>query len=232
LVEYGFSGVADVLDDLYEQVLWHTYCRRATEIHPFILEENNPMYMLVQLNVILLGSPIIALELIGRVRYLQKLRAICAVVAFEYLGRALDRNWAKSSLIRQGALIVQIALLLEQVMEMRSDIPAAALSCARGNVFEEMRRHLIQYLSCYLRKLVPGFSGNDSPLSSCIQQAKQQGPLREDFWDILSSIMPCIPLQKPPMLRKYQDMSWGACGVEEGKALQEHFSTKCSIECN
>lgn len=220
------------LDDLYKKVLWHTYCRSATEIHPFILEEENPLHMLVQLNVILLGSPIIAPELIGRVRYLQKLRAICAVVAFESLGRALDRNWAKSSLIRQTALIVQIALLLEQVMEMRGDIPAAAISCARGSVFEELRRHLIQYLSCYLRKLVPGFSGTDSPLSGCIPEGKHQGSLREDFWDILSGLMPFIPLRKPPMVRKYQDMSWGACGIEEGQALHEHFSTKCSIECN
>ena len=234
LFEYGFFSKAILdLDDLYIKVLRHTHGHRASEVHPFILKEPNPLYILIQINVILLGSPIIGVELIGRVRYLQKMRAICAIVAFERLGRALDRTTlAASSPNRQSTLIVQAALLLDQVVEMRGDIPAAAIACARGKVHGEMRQHLIQYLSYYIHKLTSGILDSKSPLFDCINKAKRRGHLGEVFWDTLSDLVPCIPLRKPPMLRKYADMGWDNCGVEDGEALHELFSLQCSIRCN
>jgi hypothetical protein len=220
------------LKKLYTRVLRHAYGQRASEVHPFLLQSKNPLYILVQLNVILLGSPIIGIDLIGKARYLQKLRAVCAVVAFDSLGKALIRkSLATSSLYRRSALIVQIALLLDQVIQTRGDLPAAALVCARGKMFEEMRKHLIQYLSYYLQKLVPDASSSHNILFDCISRAEHQGQLGESFWVTLSNLNPCIPLQLPPMLRNYADMSWKDCDNESGEALHEYFSSRCSISC-
>ena len=183
-----FSDTIVPRDKLYIKILRHNYGSRAAEVHPFIREDQNPLYLLVQLNVILLGSPVVAIELLGLVRYLQKLRAVCAIVAFENLGRALERiTLATSSQSRRSALIVQIALLLDQVVDLNGDSPAAAISCARGEMFEEMRRHLIQYLTCYLLKLFPGFRG---ALLNYLQVVEHKKRLGEVFWGTLSELMP------------------------------------------
>jgi hypothetical protein len=224
-----FADLVVNLGDLYSKVVRHTYGQPATGIHPFILSDPSPIYRLVQLNVILLGSPIIVAELIGCIGFLQNIRAIVAVVAFDYLGRALNRtNLATSSQSRHSALIILVALILEQVVEMRSDIPAAPIACARGHVFEEMRRHLIQYLSAYLQKLLP--AGRHVRVHR-LQDAADRGHLGAEFWTILSSLLPELPLGKPPMLRKYAELRWDDCTVEEGDALQEYFSLHCSIRC-
>jgi hypothetical protein len=215
------------LDDLYSKVVRHTYGQQVTGIHPFILKESNPLYTLVQLNVILLGSPIVVAELIRCIGFLQNIRAIVAVVAFDCLGRALNRtNLATSSQNRQSALILQVALLLEQVVEMRGEIPAAPIACARGHVFEDMRCHLIQYLSAYLQKLLPARS---HARVHRIQDAVDRGHLGVEFWTVLSSLLPGVPLRKPPMVRKYAELRWDACTVEEEDALHEYFSLYCSI---
>jgi hypothetical protein len=222
-----FADLVVNLGDLYSKVVRHTYGQPATGIHPFILSDNIPLHKLIQLNVVLLGSPIIVAELIGCIGFLQNLRAIVAVAVFDCLWRALNRaNLATSSQNRQSALILQVALLLEQVVEMRSDIRAAPIACARGHVFEEMRRHLIQYLSAYLQKLLP---------DRChirvhrIQEAADRGHLGVEFWTILSNLVPGV--QKPPMLRRYAELRWGDCTVEEEDALHEYFSLHCSISC-
>lgn len=227
-----FSHNIIPLHDLYNKVLQHIYGQRASEAHPFILEEQNPLYLFVQLNVILLGSPILGTELIGRVRYLQKLRAVCAVVAFECLGRALTRTTlATSNLDRQSALVVQIALLLDQVVQIRGDLPASGLSCTRGKPFEEMRQHLIQYHSYYIQRLVPDVSGCHGVLFGSIRREEHRGYLGEPFWAVMSNLMPFIPLQMPSRLRNYTDMAWSGCGSESGEALYEHFTSHCSISC-
>lgn len=231
LFEHGLSPDAILpLDDLYMKVLQHRYGRRAAEVHPFIRDSPNPLYLLVKLNVILLGSPIIGVHLIGQVRYLQKLRALCAIVAFERLGRALGRTaLKKSSENRQSALIVQTALLLDQVMNMKGELPSAAISYAQGAVFDEMRRHLIQFLTCYLQKLIPD---RGSTISDYIQEVEHYGgALGEVFWDTLAALMPSICLRMPPTLRSYSGMSWHGCGVEEGEALCDFFFSNCSIKC-
>ncbi len=230
LFNFGlFSDDIVPLDELYIKVLRQSYGRHATDVHPFILGDRNPLYLLVRLNVILLGSPGIATHLIGRVRYLQKLRAICAIVAFENLGKAIDRTTlARSSQVRQSALIVQLALLLDQVVAMNGDLPAAALSCARGEKFKEMRRHLIQFLTCYLQKLIPNCRGS---FSMYLQEVEHEPYLGDTFWNYLSQLMPFLSLRKPPMVREYADMSWKECGSEAGEALHEFFSKHCSIAC-
>ncbi|OAL46338.1 hypothetical protein IQ07DRAFT_147077 [Pyrenochaeta sp. DS3sAY3a] len=225
----GFTDATLPLDSLYMKVLQHRYGRRASEVHPFILDSLNPLHILVKLNVILLGSPVIGVHLIGHVHYLQKLRAHCAIVAFEGLGRALDRTTlATSSQNRQSALIVQAALLLDQVMNMKGELPSAGISYAQGAVFDEMRYHLIQFLSYYLQKLVPA---RGSAFSDYIKEVEHYGSLGQLFWDTLAALMPCLYLRKAPALRSYSGMSWDACGVEEGEALCDYFSSKCSIKC-
>jgi hypothetical protein len=229
LFENGIVDTFISIDDLYTRILQHSYGHRASEVHPFILEDPNPLYLLVKLNVLLLGSPVIGIELIGCVRYLQKLRAVCAIVAFECLERVLDRTTlAKSSQVRQSALVVQAALLLEQVVDMSGDLPAAAISCAKGTTYEEMRRHLIQFLSYYLQKLVPCSRG---AFSNYMQKFENQGHLGEDFWSILSQLVPSIPLLKPPILRRYAEMSWNDCEGESGEALYEYYTAHFSISC-
>ncbi|KAF2826802.1 hypothetical protein CC86DRAFT_20837 [Ophiobolus disseminans] len=202
------------------------------EVHPFILSETCPLYMLIRLNTILMGSPILGAELIGRVRYIQTLRAICAVVAFASLGRALNRTIRVApSPIRKHALIVQAALLLDQVIALRGDVPAAAVACPRGTTFEAMRQHLIQYLSCYLHRLTSCLFDGPNPLIWCIERAKRRGHVDQSFWDILSILVPSIPFRKPPVVREYVDLSWEHCGGGDGQALYELFSSQCSISC-
>lgn len=218
------------LDKLYFRVLQHTYGHRASEVHPFILEELNPLHVLIQANVVLLGSPAIASKLAGWVGYLQKLRAICAIAAFECLGTALRRDpLTKASPVRQSALIIQLALLLDQVVEMDGSLPAGAISCARGESFDAMRVHLIQYLSYYLYKLVP--SEFQNRLVCSMQNGDSCGHLGNDFWDYLSALLPLVQLQKPPVFKRYADLHWDACTAETGEALHTYFATHCSISC-
>jgi hypothetical protein len=229
---FGHEDLAHLavpLNDLYNKVVRHTYGQPVSEVHPFILTVSTPIHLLVKLNVILLGSPIIAAELIGYIGYLQNIRAILAVVVFGCLGRALNRtNLATSSQNRQLTLILEVALLLEQVVEMRGDIPAAPIACARGPVFEEMRHHLIQYLLAYLQKLLP--LGNNH-LVDCIRNAADRGHLGAEFWSVLSSLFSTLSLRKPTMLRKYADLRWHGDTAVEGETLHEYFSLHCSISC-
>ncbi|CAO2655890.1 Nn.00g046930.m01.CDS01 [Neocucurbitaria sp. VM-36] len=233
LFESGYySNILD-LDRLYVKVLCHTYGDRAAEVHPFILEDRNPLYMLIQINVILLGSPVIGHELVGCIKYLQKLRAICAVLAFECLGKALDRTTlAASSPLRQIAIIIQASLLLDQVLEMEGDLPAAMICFPQDKTYKDMHQHLIQYITYYLRRLLSGIFREESPIFGCIRNAKRGDRLSGAFWDMLSDLVPSVPLRRPPQLHRYADVSWNTCDVESGRALHELFSSQCSITCN
>jgi hypothetical protein len=224
------STLMRTIDELYKKVLRHRYGDRASAAHPFLLTELTPLYTLVKLNIVLLGSPILGPELIGCVRYFQKLRSICAIVAFEKLGKAFRRTTLKAvSLNRPSSLITQIALLLDQVVEMRTTLPAAALSCSRGQVFEEMRQGLIQYLTYYLHKLTPGLLPFRQFVVKCVQRAELESHLKDEFWVEFSNLLPNAQLRKPPVLRQYMDFSWDGCRVDEGEALCDYFTTHCSI---
>lgn len=227
------SDITLEFNSLYTEVLRYTYGHRAPEVHPFILIERNPLYMLIRLNVILLGSPIIGHNLIGYIRYLQKLRAICGVLAFECLGKALGRTTlAASDLKRQLALIIQTALLLDQVVEMKGKVPAAEVCFVQGQVYEDMHQHLIQYISHYLQKLISGVFGKGCRILACFQEVKCSGYLDEAFWDMLSDLIPSMPLRKPPKLRKYADMSWNTYDIGVGQLYHKMFSSNCTIPCN
>lgn len=220
------------IHDLYTKVLQHRYGGRASEVHPFILQDRNPLHLLIQINVILLGSPVISAKLVGRVRYLQKVRAICAIVSFERLGRAIEGcrlSLETQSRQRRETLVVQAALLLDQVIQMSGDIPSAAISYAQGAMFNETRHQLIQFLSYYLHKLVPSRRGS---LLNCINEAKCQGYLGDIFWRILSDPYPQLRLQKPPVLLKYAHMNWKTFDEESDEGLSEFFLSRCSIRCN
>ncbi|KAF2467663.1 uncharacterized protein BDR25DRAFT_305429, partial [Lindgomyces ingoldianus] len=233
LFDLGYSSdIILYFDSLYTEVLRYTYGHRAPEVHPFILKERNPLYMLIRLNVILLGSPIIGHKLIGYVRYLQKLRAICGVLAFECLGKALDRTTlAASNPNRKLALIVQAALLLDQVVEMNGKLPAALVCFAQGKIYEDMHRHLIQYISHYLQKLISGVFGKRCGILTGLQETKCGEFLGEAFWDMLSDLIPSVPLRKPPKLRKYADMGWNTYDIGVGQYYHKMFSLQCSLSC-
>jgi hypothetical protein len=216
------------VDKLYAKVLQHTYGDRASEVHPFILEEANPLYVLIRLNVILLGSPIILTNLIWRIGYLQRLRAISAITAFECIGNALRREQlAVATQRRRSALVVQAALLLDQVIEMKEDLPSAAIAYARGEVFHNMREHLMLYLSYYIQKLAP--TDYQKRLVSYMRVSKSRGHMSDEFWAVVSEIGLDEALKKPPVLQRYADLGLEPCGGEESLALHDFFASHCSI---
>ncbi|KAF2808299.1 uncharacterized protein BDZ99DRAFT_572182 [Mytilinidion resinicola] len=230
---YSFAMID--IDALYAEVSQYNYGHRAPEVHPFILSERNPLHLLVQLNVILLGSPVIGHKLIGYIRYLQKLRAICRILAFEVLGKAFNRTTlAASTPIRQLALVVQAALLLDQVAEMSGEVPAAVVCLAQDKIYSEMHQHLTQYISHYIQKLVAGAFGKNCELAARLQKTKHGDYLGEAFWHMLSDLIPSVPyLRRPPKLRGYGDMSWNT--EDNGVHLEDLYDKMFSyspIACN
>ena len=208
-------GLPFDFDSLYFEVLQHIYGQRALEVHPFILQDQNPLYMLIKLNVILLGSPVLGPKIVGYVRFLQMLRAACTVVAFQGLEKAFERNTlAASSLTRQVALIVQAALLLDQVIEMNANASGLDVCFAQGKDYMEMNQHLIQYISHYLRILMSRVFGKNCSFITYVQKAKSGDVLGEVFWSNLAEFIPIMPLGKPPRVRGYTDISFKSCASE------------------
>ncbi|KAF2194927.1 hypothetical protein K469DRAFT_698491 [Zopfia rhizophila CBS 207.26] len=229
--------IITVLDSLYTEVLQHIYGPRAHEVHPFILGHRTPLHILIQINVILLGSPVVGAKLIGYVRYLQSLRAICGVLAFDSLGKVLDRTTlATSTLDRQKVLILQFALLLDQVLEIKGKTPAAVVCSVQDKVYGDMHQHLTQYISYYLRKLISGVFGQSYPILKCFDRTERGEQLGEGFWDMLSDLIgsSSVPLRKPPKLRKYADMNWktSGTGVRLGPLFHEMYAFKNPVPCN
>jgi len=228
-----YSCLLSDFDSLYTQVLQYTYGRRASEVHPFILEDRNPLHMLIQLNVILLGSPIIGHKLIGYVQYVQKLRAICGVLAFECLGKALDRSaLAASTSNRQIALIIQVALLLDQVVEMKKKLPAAIVCFSQSTVYENMQGHLIQYMSYYLQKLISSVFGKGCGVLTDLKNNNVADNLGDTFWKKLSDLIPSLSLLRPPKLQKYADMSWSMYDTGVEQIYRTLFPPRHPITCN
>jgi hypothetical protein len=229
----SFLPAARDLSDLYKAVLRHSYGDRAAEVHPFVVTESTALHTLIQLNVVLLGIPLVAVAVTGRVRFFQMLRAHFSVLVFSRLKSELERETlATSTSNRKVALVLQLALLFEQVVALRGDIPAAPIACARSEVHEEMRLHLIQYLAYYIDKLTKDNFKGPNLLMECIETAKLRGHVPERFWDILEVLIPCIPLVKPPKIWDYVDMGWENCGVDDGAYVNELFTSLCSIDGN
>lgn len=110
-------------------------------------------------------------------------------------------------------------------------LPAAALSCSRGQMFEEMPQGLIRYLTFYLHKLthyVPAFRRF---MVECVRRAEYDGHLNNEFWVAPSDLLLDAQLRKPPVLQQYTEFSWDGYGVDEGEALYDYFATHCSIAC-
>jgi hypothetical protein len=78
-------GLLSEITAIYIEVLEHVYGHQATGVHPFVLQEQTPLHMLIRFNVVLLGSPVVGHKIAGIVKFLQLLRAVCAVVSFEAL---------------------------------------------------------------------------------------------------------------------------------------------------
>jgi hypothetical protein len=186
--------------------------------------------MLIQINVILLGSAILGDKVLGYIRYLQNLRAICGIVAFECLGKALDRTTlAKATPDRQLALVVQAALLLDEVVETRGESPASVVCFVHDKVYGDMHQHLIQFISHYIRKLISDVFGKACVLNKRLQKTRCGDHLGETFWDMLSDLLPSIPLRKPPKLRNHET---GDTGVHRELLNRIMISPKCPIACN
>ncbi|KAF2681242.1 hypothetical protein K458DRAFT_420761 [Lentithecium fluviatile CBS 122367] len=220
-------GLLAEFDSIYTEVLEHAYGHQAAKIHPFVLRERNPLHMLVQLNVVLLGSSIIGHKIVGYVRFLQVLRAAYAVVSFQCLEKALERNMlVRSSPKRQLALIVQAALLLDQVIEMSPNASTVATCFARGKYYEDLYQHLVQYLSYYLRMLISRVFGESCSLAKSVQD-KSGCCFSETFWDDLADLIPTIPLRRPRKIRGFTDRNPSSTSDEvdlEGLFQQLHFS--------
>lgn len=208
---FEHGGSSFEFKSLYLEVLQHVYGHRAKEVHPFILSDLNPLHMLVQINVVLLGSPIVAPKILGYIRYLQTLRAVCGIVTFEHLGEAF-RNSTRSTttLNRRLALIVQGAILMDQIVEMKTSLPAAAVCISQGKLYEDMHDHLIQYISHCLRKLVKDVFGKDPMVSAMLRELNDRDVSGELFWTNLSRLMPRLSLWRPPKLRNFASVNWGS----------------------
>jgi hypothetical protein len=73
------------MEELYSMVLGYVYGLRTSDVHPFILDTPNPLYTLIQLNVILLKSPLLHTGSEQNVKFLQTLQAVPAIATFECL---------------------------------------------------------------------------------------------------------------------------------------------------
>jgi hypothetical protein len=219
------------MEELYSMVLGYVYGPRASDVHPFILETSNPLYTLVQLNVILLKSPLLNTGSNKHIEFLHNLRAISSIAAFECIGRELRRGTlAAASPERQSALILQFALLLDQVVETKGDHPRAGIAVAQRESFDETREHLIHFVSYYLHRLMP-ISLKDLLMNS-ILEGTRQGHLGDEYWGILSDFLPHISLRKPPVLKSRPIISRHACADELQVKFLEVFLEHCFLSCS
>lgn len=190
-------------DSLYSEVVRHIYGSHVEDVHTFILEDRNPLNVLIQFNTVLLGSQAIGDRLGGYYGYLRKVRGICGELAFQGLEKCLERNHlAGSSPTRQFTLIVYIALVLEQVLEIEGGRPGS-LSTSSDSTYQAMHNHLAQYLFYYLRRLCSNIFLGGSAVMGCIENTPEGVHIRDSFWCELSQATGCGYLQKPPKLQEY-----------------------------
>ena len=198
----GKSSLFSTFDSLYSEIVQHIYGSQVEDVHTFILKERNPLNVLVQLNTVLLGSQAIWDRLYGYYGYIRILRGICGELAFQGLEKCLDRkHLAGSSITRQFTLIVYIALVLEQVLEIEGGRPGS-LSTSSDSTYQAMHNHLAQYLFYYLRRLCSNIF-DDSAVIGCIENTPEGVHIHDSFWCKLSLATGCDYLQKPPKLQEY-----------------------------
>jgi hypothetical protein len=198
--QYSFFST---VDSLYSEIVRHIYGSHVKDVHTFILKDRNPLNVLVQFNTVLLGSQAIGDRLGGYYGYLQKVRGICGELAFQGLENCLDRNHlAGSSFTRQFTLIVYIALVLEQVLEIEGGRPGS-LSTSSDSTYQAMHNHLAEYLFYYLRRLCSNIFLGGSAVMGCIENTPEGVHIRDSFWCELSQATGCGYLQKPPKLQEY-----------------------------
>jgi hypothetical protein len=114
-------------------------------------------------------------------------------------------------LVRQIALIIQIALLLEQIVEMSAQAPTVATCFAYGKHYEAMHEHLLLYMSYYLRRLIKLAFGEACPLNHFMEGKKEETFIDETFWGTLAGLIPSNPLGKPRKLRVVGNQDIGGC---------------------
>lgn len=197
------SGLLSEFDDGYSKIMQHAYGHGAATVHPFITKERNPFHMLIQLNILLLGSTVIGPRLIGYVRFIRLLRATCAILSFRCLEKALERNKLESSSrVGQVALLIQVVLLLDQVTQMSVGGSDLATCFSEEVVYQSMHQHLIQYVSHYVTRLLSRVFGNSCPLIKLFHNTGVGGILGTSFWEGLADLLPTIPLGRPPKIRE------------------------------
>ncbi|OCL11625.1 hypothetical protein AOQ84DRAFT_352949 [Glonium stellatum] len=201
--EGGPKSLLSKLDSLYNKIVRYIYGSQTEDIHAFILKDRNPLNFLVQLNTVLLGNEAVQGKSNTLNRHVRWVRGVCGEFAFRGLEKSLDRNhFASSTITRQYTLIIYIALVLEQVLEIGGGRPGSP-SDSSDLTYQAMHNHLVQYLFYYFRRLCSNVFPGDSPVMRCIGNASGGVQLSGSFWCELSQATGCGYLQKPPKLREY-----------------------------
>ena len=163
----------------------------------FILEDRNPLHMLLHLNTIIVGSHLLGERLVGYKEYLLHLRAISS---------SLERTTlANSSITRLLALIVYISVLLEQVMEV-GEHSAASRYVSGDETYKTMQDHLIEYLSCYLRKLSTNVLAPGTPFLTLVKKAPADFMHRASFWEKLWKVTGLSALRRLPKAHQISNL--------------------------
>lgn len=183
------SSLLSVLDTAYLKVVQAGSPTKSLELHKahaFVLEDRNPLHMLLQLSATLVGNHLLGGELTGFRGYILHLLAVSSALAFGGLQKCLDRNsLASSSYTRVLTLVVYISLLLEQVLEIK-DYGTIPLYFSGDGTYETMHRHLTEYLFYYLWKLGEKVFDQSTPFLTSIKKARKAVRLPITFWEKLS----------------------------------------------
>jgi hypothetical protein len=172
----------------------------------FILEDRNPLHMLLHLNTIILGSHLVEEKLVGYKEYLLHLRAISGSLAFEGLENCLERTTlANSSITRLLVLIVYISVLLEQVLEV-GEHSTASPYVSGDEGYKTMQDHLIEYLSCYLRKLSTNVFAPGAPFLTLVKKAPVDFMHLASFWEELSKVTGLSALSRLPKAHQLSNL--------------------------
>jgi hypothetical protein len=206
----GNPSLLSFLDSLYLDVLRaqsHLHGPETDTKHTFILEDRNPLHLLLHLNTIIFGSHLLGEKVTGYKEYLRRLRAISGSLAFERLDNCLERTTlANSSVTRLLTLIVYISVLLEQVLE-AGEHGAASRYIPGGETYKTMQDHLIEYLSYYLRKLSTNAFDSGTPFLTLIEKAPADSMHSASFWEKLSEATGLSALQRLPKAHQLSTLS-------------------------
>jgi hypothetical protein len=205
----GGSSLLSFLDSLYLDILQaqrHLHGPGKGTKHSFILEDRNPLHMLLHLNTIIVGNHLLGKKLVGYKEYLLHLRAISGSLAFERLDNSLERTTlTNSSITRRLALTVYLSVLLEQVLEV-GEHSAASWYISGDETYKAMQDHLIEYLSYYLRKLSTNAFAPGTPFLALVKGAPADFMHRASFWEKLSEVTGLSALQRLPKAHQLSNL--------------------------